>query len=150
MLAAAVLLVSRGSADEQPARAAKVEPPGPRQVMQNNVLMKLLIDPYYVELRRQVQVEPEKLAEWRSLYFATARVGESLNLLFFREGKDYMESDEWRQMTAESRDAAVAVGEAAARREFALVQTRYEKLIESCNDCHRRFEPDDPTPISAW
>ena len=78
--------------------------------MKNQELMKFLFEPFTVDLKRGVQIEPENRQEWQSLYVATFRLGEAMNLLYFREGKDYMKTAEWRQMVTDSRQAALDVG----------------------------------------
>ncbi|MCH8316731.1 MAG: hypothetical protein IIA64_12235, partial [Planctomycetes bacterium] len=48
------------------------------------------------------------------------------------------------------RDYAVSIGEAVKERDIDLIRSRYEKLIQNCNDCHVQFEPDEPTEVEAW
>ena len=136
--------------DAEPAQPASTGGFGPKQVLGNQELMKFLFEPLTTELKRGVQIEPESRQDWQSLYASTYRVGEALNLLYFREGKDYMQTDDWRRMTTESRDAAVSLGEAVKKRDFPGVQVRYEALIKSCNACHRKFEEGDPTVVQPW
>ena len=136
--------------DAEPAKEADAGKDRPRQVMKNTELMKFLFEPFAHDLKGRAQIEPENRHEWQSLDVATYRLTEAMNLLYFREGKDYMQSAEWRQKVTESRQLALDVGESVKRRDFTNVQVRYELLVRGCNDCHRTFEKDDPTIIQAW
>lgn len=145
----AVAAMMEREVDAEPAKSDPGED-RPKQLMKNNELMKFLFDPFAVDLRQRTQIEPENRHEWQSLYVATYRMSEAMNLLYCREGKDYMQTAEWRKKVTESRHAAAEIGEAIKKRDFTNVQVRYEKLILACNDCHRTFEPKDPTIIQAW
>ena len=94
--------------------------------------------------------EPEGRKTWRALYVATYRLSEVANLLYFREDKEYMKTDEWKRMATQMRDHAVSIGEAVKERDIDLIRSRYEKLIQNCNDCHVQFEPDDNTEVEPW
>lgn len=124
------------------------EPSGPKQVLKNNELMKFVLDPYYTELRRLVQEEPQNRQEWQSLYYAVGRLTEATNLLYFREGKPYMQSPEWQTLVAESRTAGEALSAAVLKRDFLSVTAGYHTLIQSCNNCHQKFEPNKPTAVN--
>lgn len=134
--------------DAEPAKQPDEQ--GPKQAMSNQELMKFLFEPFTVDLKRSVQIEPENRQEWQSLYVAASRLSEAMNLLYFREGKEYMKTADWRKKVAESHQAALDVGAAVKKRDFPTAQVRYERLIQSCNDCHRKFEPGDPTIVPAW
>jgi len=137
---------------EKPDPATEADPAddGPKQVMKNLELMKFLFEPFAIDLRQRAQIEPENRHEWQSLYVATYRLGEAMNLLYCREGKDYMQTDDWRRMVTESRQAVLDLGQVVKKRDFVNIQVRYERVIEGCNDCHRKCKPDDPTIIQAW
>ena len=135
---------SAAAAPQQPAAT------GPKQIIKNEELMKLLFDPYYVDLRKAISEEPEGRAGWRQAYIAIFRLSEVTNLLYSREGKDYMGTDEWNEMATHSRDAAQAVGAAVLKLDYERVRKSYERLIQTCNDCHQKFELEKPTDVKVW
>jgi hypothetical protein len=140
------------------AEAAKVEPSpdqrsttdGPKQIIKNKEMMKLLFDPYYVELRKAIREQPQGRAGWRRAYIAIFRICEVTNLLYSRKDKDYMLTDAWRQMATQSRDAAESVGQAVLKLDYPLVRRRYEGLVATCNACHQKFEPTEATEVQVW
>ena len=122
----------------------------PAAILDNYELMEFLVDPFYVDLRNAARGEPEGRKTWRALYVATYRLSEVANLLYFREDKEYMKTEEWRRMATQMRDYAVSIGDAVKERDIDLIRSRYETLIQNCNDCHVQFEPDDHTEVEAW
>ena len=135
-----------------PATAAPQQPAttGPKQIIKNEELMKLLFDPYYVDLRKAIKEEPQDRAGWRQAYIAIFRLSEVTNLLYSRQGKDYMGTDEWNEMATASRDAAQAVGASVLKLDYDRVKKNYERLIKTCNNCHQKFEPEKPTEVQVW
>ena len=109
--------------------------------------MKLLFDPSYLQLKESIQQKPAKREDWRAIYAAAYRLSEVTNLLLFREGKDYMQTEQWEQLSLQSRNAAVAVGDAVKKLNYEAIRQEYSKLIDTCNQCHRKFEPEDPTEV---
>jgi len=146
----AVTSLLLGSVDMEGKNSEGPSKQQPSQVIKNREVMKLFFDPYYVDLRRAAREEPQGRSDWRSLYVAAFRLSEVSNLLYFRSDKPYMNSAEWRRMATETRDRAAAVGQAVTKLDYPLVKKRYVHLIESCNACHEKFEPDKPTKIETW
>ena len=130
-----------GAASAEDLEASDAVETGPRQVIANKELMKLLFDPYYIDLRKALAEEPADGKAWRQAYIAAFRLAEVTNLLYCREGKDYMATDAWRESVDASRDATVQVGEAIKQLDYPLARERYAVLIKSCNACHAQFEP---------
>ncbi len=120
---------------------------GPKQIVKTEELMKLLFDPSYLQLKESIQQKPAKREDWRAIYAAAYRLSEVTNLLLFREGKDYMQTEQWEQLSLQSRNAAVAVGDAVKKLNYEAIRQEYSKLIDTCNQCHRKFEPEDPTEV---
>ena len=120
---------------------------GPAAVIKNQELMKLLFDPYYIDLKRSLADEPSGGKAWRQAYIAAFRICEVSNLLYLRDDKQYMQGDEWRELSDVSRSAAVEVGEAIKKLDYPLARQKYEALIKSCNTCHEKFEPTEPTIV---
>jgi len=78
-----------------------------------------------------------------------AKMGKELELLAYRvavmgaithdnpPGKDKL--PEWRKLSLEMRDSAVALAEAAAKKSPADIQKASSRLENSCTQCHREF-----------
>lgn len=120
---------------------------GPKAVIKNEELMKLMFDPYYVDLRKSLAEEPASGKVWRQAYIATYRLCEVTNLLYLRDDKDYMGTPEWREEVEAASAASVALGEAVKQLDYGMARERYEALIQRCNACHERFEPTKPTAV---
>jgi hypothetical protein len=138
------------AAEDKPAPAQPSATDGPKQIIKNKEMMKLLFDPYYVDLRKAIREKPQGRAGWRRAYIAIFRICEVTNLLYSRKDKDYMLTDEWRQMATQSRDAAESVGQAVLKLDYPLVRGRYERLVATCNACHKKFEPTEATEVQVW
>jgi hypothetical protein len=121
-----------------------------KQIIDNVELMELLFDPYYVDLRNSLKKAPERRRDWRTVYIATYRLAEATNLLFSREGEDYMGTPEWNALALESREAVEAVGAAVRELDYELTKSRYIAFIETCNKCHEAFELEEPTIVEPF
>ncbi len=125
-------------------RAEDTPAPVAAQIVETKELMKILFDPQYVLLRDNLRTPPEGRQALRELYLASFTLAELHNLLFSREGHEYMASEEWRTMASTGRAEARRVGEAVKAKDYEGMKSGYTALIESCNACHRRFqEPAD-------
>ena len=153
VIVTAVLSLSPGTTDPvlaQSPEAAQDPHAAEKQVIDNVELMELFFDPYYVDLRNSLKNEPEGRKQWRSVYIATYRLAESTNLLFSREGEDYMATPEWNRLALESRSAIEAVGEAVRKLDYDLTKSRYIDYIKTCNNCHSAFELQEPTIVEPF
>lgn len=148
-----VLIISPGTTDLALAQAPPAAPspdPTEKQVIDNVELMELFFDPYYVDLRNSLKTAPEGRKEWRQVYIATYRLAEATNLLFSREGEDYMATPEWHRLALESRTAIEAVGQAVRKLDYDLTKSRYINYIKTCNNCHSAFELEEPTIVEPF
>jgi len=112
--------------------------------------MELLFDPFYVDLRNSLKKAPEKRKDWRRVYIAAYSIAELTNLLFSREGEDYMATPEWKKLALESRTAIEEVGAAIRDLDYELTRSRYIAFIETCNNCHSAFELEEPTIVEPF
>ncbi len=148
-----VLIFSPGATGPVLAQSSPVAPTpdsSEKQVIDNVEVMELFFDPYYVDLRNSLKTAPEGRKEWRRVYIATYRLAEATNLLFSRQGEDYMATPEWNQLALESRTAIEAVGEAVRKLDYDLTKTRYIDYIKTCNNCHSAFELEEPTIVEPF
>ena len=121
-------------------RAENTSEPEAAQVVETKELMKILFEPQYVLLRDNLKTPPEGRQQLRQVYLAAFTMAELHNLLFTRQGQEYMESGEWRAMAAAGRAEAIRVGEAVKAKDYEGMKAGYAALIQSCNACHNRFQ----------
>ena len=115
-----------------------------RPLVDTYELMDFMMDPVYEELKDAVAAEPTGRAGWRAIYVAAFTLGEQANLLFSRTDQDYMKTPEWAKATVDMREKANAIGLAVRNQDYAAAKAGYAVLIESCNACHKQFEPEAP------
>lgn len=121
---------------------------GPKQVIDNADVMKLLVDPSLEDLKDAMEQEPLQRKQWRAIYIPASRLAEYNNLLFSREGEEeYFQSPEWAEMATEAREITAALRQATKDKDWRGVQAAYGAMIESCNACHQKFEKEDPTVV---
>ncbi len=150
VIVTAIFLSSSYAPDAALAQSEPDSAGSEKQVIDNNELMELFFDPYYVDLRNSLKEAPEGRKEWRQVYIATYRLAEATNLLFSREGKDYMETPKWNALALESRTAVEQVGDAVRKLDYELTKSRYIAYIETCNNCHTAFELEEPTIVEPF
>ena len=124
--------------------------PEPRPLIDCYELMDILMDPAYEGLKDATEVEPTGRKGWRALYVYSYSLAELANLLFSRTDEDYMGTPEWNELAVEMRERCVAIAEAAKAKDFPAVQKNYELVIQNCNACHQKFEPEDATEVKPW
>lgn len=138
VLVAAVVLAGSTVIEAQDAPA-----PEPKAVVESYELMELLFEHPYKEIKETSATEPADRKGWKSMYDNANRLAEVSNLLFFRDTEDYEKTPEWKTMTVDTRDAALAIIEAVKAKDIAAVQGKVEALRVSCNACHKHFLGDD-------
>lgn len=129
---------------------AHIPEDAPRQALNNDEVMKFFFDPYYIDLKNALKEKPVGKKGWRAAYVSSFRLAEAHNLLFCREGEDYMGTPRWNVLSVVGRNAATAVGEAVKELDYEKAKVEYLALIESCNICHQRFELEEPTEVLPW
>jgi len=112
--------------------------------------MALVVKPAYLELQRAVARPPADRKEWATVYQKAVRLAEMQNLLFFRNHEQVRKA-EWSAAAARSRQAAADVAAAALvglhtinTTNFDEVRTKYLRVADTCNGCHRRFGREAP------
>lgn len=113
-----------------------------KPVVDTYEVMDLLFDPVYHDLQEAMKEEPAERKGWKAIYDGAAASAELSNLLFFRDSAEYESTQEWEDLTIATRDAAVALRDSVRSMDWAEVSGKYAALIESCNACHTKFEPD--------
>ena len=141
-------------AQPQPVRGQEAERPQAKQVIEVHELMDLLIDPLYEDLKDAVEVAPEGRKAWRSLYISSYKLAEVDNLLFSREHEEYTTNNDWFTLSAAARDTTAALAASVKERsEYPTIKANYLKVVQSCNNCHERFDGEEPPviePPTAW
>jgi hypothetical protein len=113
-------------------------------VVDTHELMELLFEHGIEDLKAAVAEEPTGRKGWSTIYKSANSMAEVTNLLYIRSDEDYTSSEDWKNLTTASREAGVEVAAAAAKQDFALVTTKYNAFVKSCNACHEKFVDDPP------
>jgi hypothetical protein len=115
-------------------------------VMNTERLMKVFADPIAVTLKEAMKEAPATPKGWRIIQDQGDAAAEVANLTMLRQG-EHEETPEWKQYALMMHQAGVALAEAAGKRDFAEVTAKYQGLVQSCNECHKKFEPDTAPEI---
>ena len=134
----------------RPIGAQGDNPQAPKQILKTFEYMEFLVQPVFEELRETAAKEPEGRKQWKALYRGTFATAELMNLLFSRSDEEYMAEADWPLYSANTRQAAEAMGAAVKEQDFALAKERYLAMVESCNACHSRFMEDDAELLEPW
>lgn len=105
-------------------------------------LMELLFEPPFTKLKESMATEPADRRAWNAVKDQVGILAEVSNLVALRNELDYEKTEEWDQFAAKSRDAAIALLEPVKASDYAAAKEKYAALVESCNACHTRFEPE--------
>lgn len=135
VIAATVLFVS-------PAALHAEEESGMKPVLTTFSLMDYLFDPPFEVLEEALESEPEDRRGWRDIRRSSETLAEVTNLLLIRDDLDYVDSEEWKTMTVDMREAAEAVAESTRTQDYDKAMEGFIALVQSCNACHAHFEPN--------
>ena len=113
----------------------------PRPVVNAHVLMERFHEPLYEQLHKALQQEPADRNAWRAVEHNAIRLAEVANLTAIREVKPE-QRDQWLHLSAENQQNGLDLAAAAKRMNFESAQGAWRSVIESCNACHRKFEPE--------
>lgn len=111
-------------------------------VLDTYTLMELLFQPPQKKLQELMATEPADRRAWNEVKDQVSILAEVSNLVAMRNELDYEKTEEWDELAAKSRDAAIALLEPVKATDFGAAKEKYVALIESCNACHTRFEPE--------
>lgn len=120
---------------------AQDKPTLSQPVMETGRFMKKFTDPLMESLHEKLATEPATPRDWRALEDEAASGAEVANLIAIRNDDDSQHA-EWQEMTKVMYDAAVVLSESAKARDFAASKTNYEALVQSCNACHQKIDPE--------
>lgn len=135
--AALVIGVSTMHAQDAPAASGEGV-----AVLDTYTLMELLFAPPQEKLKELMATEPADRRAWNTVKDQVGMLAEVSNLVSLRDELDYEKTEEWDQLAAKSREAAVALLEPVKAADYSASMEKYIALIESCNACHTRFEPE--------
>ncbi|MDZ4860507.1 MAG: cytochrome c, partial [Candidatus Hydrogenedentes bacterium] len=83
---------------------------------------------------------------WRVLQDQGMAAAEVAVLTMMREG-EHEATPEWDQLAEAMKKAGMALSDAAAKKDFPAVQAQVTAIIQSCNTCHQKFEPETAPEI---
>ena len=115
-------------------------------VMKTDRMMKVFTDPIIDTLKGALKEAPATPKGWRVIQDQGEACAEVANLTMMREG-EHENTPEWDQLADAMKKAGLAVADAASKKDFAACQATTLELIKSCNECHKKFEPDTAPEI---
>ena len=110
-------------------------------VMETGRFMKKFTDPLMESLHEKLAQEPTSPRDWRGVEDEASSGAEIANLVAIRNDED-AQHPEWQDMTKVMFDASVALAASAKERDYAASKTNYEALVNSCNACHQKIDPE--------
>jgi hypothetical protein len=115
-------------------------------VMKTDRMMKVFSDPIIDALKAAVKEAPATPKGWRVIQDQGEAAAEVANLTMMRVG-EHENTPEWDQLADAMKKAGLALADAASKKDFVDVQAKFLALIKNCNECHKKFEPDDAPEI---
>ena len=113
-----------------------------KAVMETERFMKMFSDPLADKLKEAMALEPASPRDWRKVEDLAQSGAEIANLILIREGDEPEKTPEWKDMTKGMFEASVAMAEAAGRKDYAGTKAKYLGLVQACNTCHQKIDPD--------
>lgn len=110
-------------------------------IMKTDRMMKVFADPIIDNLKAALKQAPETPKGWRAIQDQGEAAGEVANLSMMRTG-EHENTPEWKQLSDGMKKAGLALADSATKKDFADAQAKYTALVKTCNDCHKKFEPD--------
>lgn len=110
-------------------------------VMKTERFMKRFSDPLIDTLKEMLAQEPASPRDWRKIEDEAQSGAEIANLIAIRTGEEESKP-EWKEMTKGMFDASIALGDSAKKRDYADAKAKFEGLVQSCNTCHQKIDPD--------
>lgn len=121
-------------------------------IVDTGEFMDLFMDAVYGDLKKAVTRPSPSRKEIAAVYAASIRLAEISNLLFARDPDRYTKEPEWPRFSAEMRETAASVADAALvalqkgrPKDFEPVRERFRGVAEACNACHRGLKTDAKT-----
>jgi len=138
------VLFTIGAVSSQWVFAQDASPTAP--VMDTAKLMKVFADPTMETIKGAIKEAPATPKGWRVIQDQGEAIAEIANLTMMREG-DHEKAPEWDQLADAMKKAGIALADSASKKDFADVQAKVTAVIASCNECHKKFEPDTAPEI---
>ncbi|MCO6458871.1 MAG: hypothetical protein J5I93_26485 [Pirellulaceae bacterium] len=120
------------------AAAAEPEVPSVKPVDESmHHFMEYFYEPAYKRLKLQLAEQPADRAGWNAVKGDALTLAEGGNLLLLRAPAE--EKAAWSRMSAEVRELAGKVYQAARAQNYTQARGDYQALISRCNACHQKF-----------
>jgi hypothetical protein len=120
-------------ADNPPAKNS----PMPTDASMHDFMEGVFQGPYR-RLKVAIAAEPKDNAGWKVIRSEALILAEGGNLTLLR--KPEKDTDKWTEYSIASRDAGAELFKAAKKKDFAESKKAYEKMLTSCNACHKQFD----------
>lgn len=99
--------------------------------------MEYFFQPTYLRLRHAIAAEPSDNSGWRGIKSDALIFAEGGNLLLLRTPPK--DPAKWNESSAAVRDFGGQLYRAARKKDFDAARKAYEKMLMSCNACHKEF-----------
>ncbi|MFA6241646.1 MAG: hypothetical protein WC655_12000 [Candidatus Hydrogenedentales bacterium] len=114
--------------------------PALEPVMKTGPMMEAFFEDIQKGLSAGMKAEPQDAKGWKAIKNHANSLAELANLVMIR--KEYDDLKTWYDFTTTMKTTALEVAKSAEEKNFAQATDRYKVLIESCNACHKKFEPE--------
>ncbi len=140
-----LIAITVATADnEKPAAPAKSKLP--KAVINTHELMEVFNENLHHDLKEKMAQEPKTARDWKLLKRQGYRAAEIANLVALREAEGGNEKL-WQELCGEAQQAGLNLAEAAKKQDWAASQKAYQGIIQNCNACHQKTEPEHAPKI---
>lgn len=122
------------------AQDAAAPQPALEPILNSHQLMEAFFEKVHESLSDTMKAEPQDARGWKTIRSGANSIAELSNLVLIR--KEYDDLKTWYDMTTAMKSIALELAKAAEEKNFATASDRYKALVESCNACHKKFEPE--------
>ncbi|MBX7258508.1 MAG: cytochrome c [Candidatus Hydrogenedentes bacterium] len=138
---AAVMSVAGGYAvSGVHAQDAAVPQPALEPAMKTGQMMEAFFEGVHESLSAEMKAEPQTPKGWKTIKSSASAFAELSNLVMIH--KEYDDMKTWYEMATVMKTTALDLAKAADEKNFAQATEKYKALVESCNACHKKFEPE--------
>jgi hypothetical protein len=117
----------------------------PHAVVDTHELMEIFNKSLHKDLKEKMAKAPDTPRGWKLLGRDGYRAAEIANLIMLRKPEEHGEL--WVELTVQAQKVGVELGDAAKKQDWPAAQAAYKAIINNCNACHQKFEPDHAPKI---
>ena len=120
------------------ASAAELADDGPQPVDDDmHHFMEYVFEPNYKRLQAEMAEPPKDKQAWKAIKGDALTLAECANLLLFRAPDE--DAAEWQALSVAVRGDGGELYQAARNSDYPAARKAYEKMLNNCNACHKKF-----------